>query len=164
MTYFADLSPCVYHHGPLDASSWRCPLLAIGWLEYPNEFPKGGQLVDNIRDRLAFLRFAFSQAYSSFRGWHECSWCRAEGMDAWRATLHDSHINILIPDIDRVYVAPGRIDHYMERHGYLPPKEFLLALMQCPDPRDGDYEAMLSRANGGVGSPLAANSESNRFA
>jgi|SRR6516164_5096908 hypothetical protein len=163
MAYFADFSACSYHRGPFDAGSWRCPLLAIGWLEYPNEFPKGGRLAEDVRDRLAFLRFAFSQAHSShvFRGWHDCSWCRADGV---KATLHDSHINILVPDVNRVFIAPGRIDHYVERHGYLLPKEFLGALMQCPDPRDSNYETMLASANGGVGSPLADESDGGGFA
>ena len=166
MAYFADLSPCVYHGGALDAGSWRCQLLAIGWLEYPNEFPKGGQFTDNIRDRLAFLRFAFAQAYpsQSFRGFHDCSWCRGEGILGLGATLRDSHINLLIPDADCVYAAPGRIDHYVERHGYLLPNEFLRALMRCPDPRSDDYEPMLSRANRGVRSPLANEIDGGRFA
>ena len=94
MAYFADFSACSYHRGPFDAGSWRCPLLAIGWLEYPNEFPKGGRLAEDVRDRLAFLRFAFSQAHSShvFRGWHDCSWCRADGV---KATLHDSNQSVV---------------------------------------------------------------------
>jgi len=163
MTYFADFSQCTYHSGPFHAASWQCPLLAVGWLEHPHEFPIGGQLAENVRDRLAFLRFAFSQAYRShlFRGWHECSWCRAHGV---KAMLGDSHINVLVPDTNRVFIAPGRIDHYVENHGYLLPKEFLRALMQCPDPRDAKYENMLARANRGVSSPLADASGGGRFA
>lgn len=157
MSYFADFSPCTYNSGPYHAASWRCPLLAIGWLEHPNELPKGGQLADSVRDRIAFLRFASELVYSGiiFRGLHECSWCRSQGVDEWRATLWDSHINLFIPDTDRVFIAPGRIDHYVEQHGYLLPSEFLEALMRCLDPRTSHYEALLSRANGGVNSPLA---------
>jgi hypothetical protein len=153
MTHFADFGVCRYHGGPFDAASWRCPLLAVGWLDYPNEFPKGGQLAENVRDRIAFLRFAFSQAYSSysFRGWHDCSWCHAQGVEA---KLGDSHINLLVPDTNRVFIAPGRIDHYVEKHGYLLPTEFLRALMQCPDPRDASYEKLLRNANGGLPPPL----------
>lgn len=157
MSYFADLSPCTYSSGPYDAASWRCPFLAIGWLEHPNEFPKGGQLVESVRDRIAFLRFAFEEVYAGiiFRGLHTCSWCFSQGVDEWGAMLRDSEINLFIPDTARVFIAPGRIDHYVEEHGYLPPNEFLEALMRCPDPRTGQYEAALRGANGGVDSPLA---------
>src|SRR5688572_1366815 len=84
MTHFVDFSPCSYHNGPFDSGSWRCPLLAIGWLEHPNAFPRGGQLAETIRDRLAFFRFAFRAAYPAyiFRGFHDCSLCVAEGVDA----------------------------------------------------------------------------------
>jgi hypothetical protein len=157
MTYFADLSPCSYHNGPFDAGNWRCPLLAVGWLDHPNDFPKGGQLAETVRDRLAFLRFAFANAYASilFRGWHQCSLCLAKGVDNKRATLADSHINLLVPGGDCVFIAPGRIDHYVEKHAYLMPVRFSLALMQCPDPRDMAYESALFAANEKSDSPLS---------
>lgn len=157
MTHFADFSPCTYHDGPFDSDNWRCPLLAVGWLEHPHEFPRGGELAQKVRDRIAFLRFASRLMYGeiSFRGLHECSWCRSHGVVDLRATLSDSHTNLFIPATDRVFVAPGRIDHYVEQHGYLLPEEFLQALMQCPDPRTGDDETALCAANGGVTSPLA---------
>ena len=156
MTYFADFSLCAYHRGPFHADSWQCPLLAIGWLEHPNECSTGGRLAQDVRDRVAFLRFSFAEAYGSFpfRGLHDCSWCVAEGIDARRARLGDSHVNIRVPGTDCVFVAPGRIDHYVEKHGYLLPDAFVRALMQCPDPRDGDYEAALLRVNGGRNLPL----------
>jgi hypothetical protein len=156
MTYFVDFSLCTYHSGPLHADSWQCPLLAVGWLEHPNSFSTGGLMAQDVRDRLAFLRFAFAEAYSRFvfRGLHTCSLCVAQGTDARRAWLRDSDVNILVPGTDCVFVAPGRVDHYVEKHGYLLPDVFLRAPMQCPDPRNSDYEAVLLRVNGGSISPL----------
>ncbi len=89
-------------------------------------------MAESVRDRLAFLRFAFASAYASllFRGWHQCSLCLAKGVDNRRATLADSHINLLVPTSDCVFIAPGRIDHYIEKHAYLLPERFSLALMQ----------------------------------
>jgi hypothetical protein len=156
MTYFADFSLCTYHGGPLHADSWQCPLLAVGWLEHPNGFSTGGRLAQDVRDRLAFLRFAFVEAGAPFlfRGLHSCSLCVAEGIDVSRARLLDSYVNILVPGTDCVFVAPGRVDHYVEKHGYLLPDVFLRALMLCPDPRSTDYEAALLRVNGGRNLPL----------
>jgi len=156
MTHFADFSPCTYHSGPFHADSWECPLLAIGWLEHPNDFATGGRLTQDVRDRLAFFRFAFAEAYSpfSFRGLHDCSLCVAEGLDVRHAWLRDSHVNILVPGTDCVFIAPGRVDHYVEKHSYSLPDVFVHALMQCPDPRDSDYEAALLRVNGGRNLPF----------
>jgi hypothetical protein len=113
-------------------------------------------LEQSIRDRLAFFRFAFAEAYASitFRGFHNCSLCLAEGGNP-REWLRDSHVNILVPGTRCVFLAPGRVDHYVEKHGYFLPDEFSRALMQCPDPRESDYEAALARVNGGKASPLA---------
>jgi hypothetical protein len=155
MTYYADFSLCTYGTGALDAASWQCPLLTVGWLEHPNVSSRGGRLAQDVRDRLAFLRFAFVEAdvIPLFRGLHSCSLCVAEGI-ATRASLVDSHINILVPGTDCVFVAPGRVDHYVEKHGYVLPDVFVRALMLCPDPRSSDYEAALLRVNGGRTSPL----------
>src|SRR5262249_21190553 len=114
MTYFADFSLCTYHDGPFQADSWQCPLLSVGWLDHPNAFPTGGWLAQDVRDRLAFLRFAFAEAYSAFefRGLHTCSFCVAEGMKVSHAWLRDSHVNLFVPGTDCVFVAPGRVDHY----------------------------------------------------
>ena len=161
MAYFADFSRCTYHRGPLHADSWHCPLLAVGWLEHPNGFSTGGRLAQDVRDRLAFLRFAFAEADAPFlfRGLHTCSLCVAEGTDVSRAWLLESHVNILVPGVDCVFVAPGRVDHYVEKHGYLLPNVFLRALMLCPDPRNSDYEAGLLRVNGGHPTPVSETRE-----
>src|SRR5215470_16422618 len=111
MAYFADFSPCTYHTGPFHAASWQCPLLAVGWLEHPNAFSTGGRLAQDVRDRLAFFRFAFAETHGRylFRGLHDCSLCVAEGRDIRRARLGDSHVNILVPGTDCVFIAPGRV-------------------------------------------------------
>ena len=39
--YFDDLALCRYHRGTLDADSWKVPLLAEGWLEWPHRYSQG---------------------------------------------------------------------------------------------------------------------------
>lgn len=36
-----DLDLCRYHTGPFDAGNWLVPLLAVGWLEHPEQFASG---------------------------------------------------------------------------------------------------------------------------
>jgi hypothetical protein len=145
MTYFKDLDLIRYHDGPCCADAWHCPLLAIGWLEKGHDYLSGicpPQLVE----RLTELRSMFAVAFPahSFRGWHTCSMCSGE-----TKLLRDSHINLFIPGLEAIYLATGRVDHYINTHAYVPPMAFVDALMMCPDPRSAEYQAALLRLNKG---------------
>ena len=151
MTYFQDLTCCDYHSGPFDTKNWRCPLLAVGWLEYPKRYSRG--VVDNhVLDKLKLLsdhfKFAFPQYL--FRGLHKCSLC-GDGEDLW---LDNSHVNIFVPGKDVVYIAPGRIDHYIRVHNYCPPEDFINAVNLCPDPTSLKFSERLRQANRGEDCPL----------
>ena len=150
MTYFNDLDLVRYHDGPCCADDWHCPLLAIGWLESGHDYPTGicpAQLID----KLATLRSRFGDVFPaySFRGWHACSICTAEC-----DSLHDSHINLFIPGLDVIYLATGRVDHYIDVHSYVPPKAFIDAIMACPDPGSAEYGATMLSLNKGQQPPL----------
>ena len=57
-------------------------------------------------------------------GFHRCEFCsdhRAAGSD-----------NVWIPTPSLKYVAPELTIHYIEAHCYLPPQEFISAVMACP--------------------------------
>ena len=150
MTYFKDLNPVRYHDGACCVDDWYCPLLAIGWLEKGHDFPTG-ICPSRVIDRLTELRSKFRTAFPahSFRGWHDCSVCSEEV-----GLLHDSHINLFIPGRDVIYLATGRVDHYIDVHSYVPPKAFIEALMMCPDPESVEYKAALLRLNRGQQPPL----------
>jgi hypothetical protein len=153
MTYFEDLSVLSYHTGPFDASNWAAPLRTIGWLEHPNPFGRGdvnGALVSKLRSLVEQFRSAYSPY--NFRGGMTCSICRNEGLPDPGPTW--SQENIFVPGIDVVFVAPGGIVHYIEAHSYLPPAEFIAAVLLCPDPRTSEYRAALRVANKGLEPPL----------
>jgi hypothetical protein len=151
--YFADLDLCFYHPGPLDAYGWQVPLRAVGWLEHPHEFTKGRAphgLVAKIREMAEQTSVIYSG--STFRGLHRCSHCVAAGLQA--SSLSGSHVNIFVPGTTVVYAAPAGIVHYIEDHSYLPPREFVEALLRCPDCRSDSYRTALRAANRGVEPPL----------
>ena len=127
-----------------------CPLLAIGWLEDGYHFIAGVVAASHI-DRIEKLRIGTRAAFpgQAFRGLHECTLCPAESDQI----LKGSDINLLIPGERCVYATPGRIDHYIERHGYQPPLEFLEALGSCPDPQSTEYKHKLMLANQGLPIP-----------
>ena len=129
--YFADLELCHYYHGPYDANNWSVPLRAVGWLERPHAF-REGTVPSAAVLKLEELAEQTSSAYlhHSFRGLHTCSLCPAG--DRFSA-LPGSHVNLFVPGVAVVYVAPAGIIHYIEAHSYLPPAEFLEAVLRCPD-------------------------------
>jgi len=143
LTYCRDLNRIQYHRGPTDADEWQCPLIAIGWLEDGYEFTSG-TIVAGVNKRLTQLRPQFMAAFPefSFRGLHHCSLCKSG-----ERALSESHVNLFIPGENVVYVAPGRIDHYIEAHGYCPPDAFVDALLRCPDPQTDEYRSMIDVAN-----------------
>jgi len=154
MSYFSDLDLCRYHRGALDTESWHCSLVAIGWLERDSEYSRGVGTTGEFIEQLEFLRQGFESEFSahSFRGFHECTLCEVNAEKS--NLLINSHVNLLIPSKNCVYVAPGRVDHYIEDHGYLPPLEFVNAVMACPDPREPEYDQNLKKANGGHEPPF----------
>jgi hypothetical protein len=150
MTHFQDLDAVHYAGGPHDADNWNCPLLAIGWLERGKPFSTGTSSAAWI-DKLLTLRNSFGEAFEaySFRGWHECSICETAS-----GTLEESHVNLFIPGRGVIFLATGRVDHYMTAHGYAAPQAFIDAVMECPDPTTAAYAQVLFELNGGKRPPL----------
>jgi len=151
--HFEDLKACRYGEGPFDPKNWCVPLLAIGWLEYPRPFiqgdaPQGLPLrVRTLNSQAAEEFFLFT-----FLGLHDCSICAANGLGS--VTLPDSYSNLFIPGSNVVFVAPGRVDHYIDVHSYLPPKQFIDAVFNCPDPRSPEFREAIFVANASVEVPL----------
>lgn len=161
--YFPDLSKCRYHRGPLDAESWRAPLLAVGWLERSHPFARG----ESPAGLLATLQGLVESAETAhrhyhFRGLHCCSLCEADLGVA--PELNQSHINLIIPGKGVVYAAPAGITHYIKAHSYLPPSEFSVAVTECPTYGSAAYYEALSRANMGARPPVISREEHIRAA
>jgi len=127
--------------------------MAVGWLEKNHEFTQG--LVDpHVLEKLKSLRQEFAAAFPAilYRGLHSCSLCAAT--DSRSTVLRESHINLFVPTRGFVYTAPGRIDHYIEAHGYAPPESFSQAVLDCPSPSSADYRARIAASNRNCDAPL----------
>ncbi len=145
MTYFKDMTVCSY----FDRQDWLCRLMAIGWLERSGEYSRG-YTDPKLTDKLIILRREFAEQFPGmkFRGLHGCTLCTAPTI------LDESHINLFIPTEGFVYVAPGRIDHYIQAHGYAPREHFVEAVLACPSPASDEFRELLARANRGYDAPL----------
>jgi adenosylhomocysteine nucleosidase len=110
MTYIPDLSPYKYHAFPTEPN-----LLAVGWLDSTIPYPKGSVAKSSITK---LIRFA-TQPVNRTRGFHVCQFCNTAR----------SNGEIRVAGADGiVYAAPVLISHYIEKHEYKPPDQFLEAL------------------------------------
>jgi hypothetical protein len=149
--YYEDLELCRYHAGPLDASNWHVPLRAIGWLESGHAFNSGATplgLVEQLGALMDGAKSVFRQYH--FRGLHDCTLC----IPGPGARLAQSHINLLIPAKRTVFACPTAIIHYLTVHSYLPPSEFVDAVLECPPYGSPRYFESLREANDGYPVPL----------
>src|SRR5580700_10918137 len=128
MAYFPDLSHYVYGRTLPEPH-----ILNIGWLSKDHPHRRGllpEWLVARLRDRI-------TAPVELYRGFHVCEFCPEppkkrlpSGLEIpdWPAdTLGNGEIRIRALD-GKIYVAPVLIYHYVTRHGYLPPPEFIAAL------------------------------------
>jgi hypothetical protein len=148
MAYYRDFTVCGYF--PQD--QWLCRLMAVGWIERGKPFDKGG-VPNGVIEKLRLLRGEFAEVFPRvlFRGLHSCTVCEHSSAGD---VLSDSHVNLFIPHQGFVFVAPGRVDHYVETHGYRPPDSFVSSVLACPSPSSFEYRELLRAANRGVEAPL----------
>ena len=131
MAYYPDLSPYTYTDG-------QAGLVNVGWLARDKPFPKGivnPGIVTKIGDLC-------KTPTNLMRGFHTCPWCEEpQGKfrlptpteedyleDGQLRMLGNGEIHVAAGGIYWTYAAPTLIYHYILRHQYLPPKEFLDAV------------------------------------
>lgn len=126
--YAADLAPACQV-----ASGDR--VRAIGWLDVDHPFPIG-----RVEPRfLEQLRFHVADpgrwlaAVSA--GVHPCDLGGCAGPAGSQY--------VVIPSRHFVYVAPDLVVHYVERHEYAPPRDFVDAVLSCPEQSSDEYVDLL---------------------
>lgn len=112
-SYYEDLTPYTYGR-----TNYKNPV-NIGWLDTP-DFPKGEvdpELVQKIKN---------AETVERYRGSHSCPFCGN----------YRSSTNKEVKGVDKTYIFPEMLAHYIEVHKYLPPQEFLDAVskMKVKDP------------------------------
>ena len=109
--YFPDLSQ--YTYLGLDPS-----VLNVGWLDAQHPFQRGkapSQFVDRLRTLV-------HNSVHQTRGFHQCSFCTDP-------TARGSAEILVTGETGARYAAPTLILHYVEAHKYLPPAEFIAAVV-----------------------------------
>jgi hypothetical protein len=135
--YFPDLTPYEYYIEEGDA-----PALNAGWLDSSHGFTKGA-LPPGFLDRLRFLSCT---RVKQMRGFEVCPFCPEfhsllelrQWSEQDKALYHScfedgrfSSAEIRVRGADgRTYASPVMILHHVQAHGYLPPEDFVEAVMQ----------------------------------
>jgi hypothetical protein len=126
MAYFADLDTTTQ-------ISTGSHVRAIGWLSAERSY-RTGPVSQVFIDRLRSFCHRWGESVRAlgwpvFAGPHTCELCgdfRASG-------------NFGVPAGAILFVAPEMVAHYVEKHGYLPPQEFVAAVLGAPEPGTVDY-------------------------
>lgn len=129
MAWFEDLQACTYFRG--DCSR----LLAVGWLEQGRPYSRG-RCTPAFTARLEALLKAPWEP-ESFIGPHYCDFCPPR--------VASGYANLFVPAADAVFVAPELVAHYIARHGYRPPDQFVSAVLACPPMGSPEYLAAVHR-------------------
>jgi hypothetical protein len=110
---------------------------AIGWLSAGQAFPQGKVTETFVARLREFVYHANdssrSLGFGAFGGLHDCELCLRE---------RDAR-NFGVPAGPVLYVAPAMVLHYVERHAYCPPAEFIDAVVSSPLPSTPEYETLV---------------------
>lgn len=132
--YFTDLSQYCYH---LPDNCEFENVLNIGWLDSDHSFPTGtvdSLFFERLRRLFCSLKTDLKIHVNQIRGQHPCNLC-GEYVEVLcenesRTRLLGS-VQIWVPSVDGqyIYAAPSLILHYIEQHSYIPPIEFVEAVL-----------------------------------
>ncbi|MBK9006365.1 MAG: hypothetical protein IPM31_05160 [Anaerolineae bacterium] len=144
MTYFKDLSPYSYYGNEES--------LNIGWLSAIEGFDIGDTTIE-FREKL--FRFCLDEnIVKTMRGFHECELCGfsfdewsrdhpAYGDNANWMSIGNGEIRIIGKGV--IYAVPALIYHYVVEHHYMPPQEFIDAVLTGPQPGSLEYNTLLQK-------------------
>ncbi len=145
MTYYPDLS--TYSYRP-----YKDKALNVGWLSKSHPFASGDVSKEFI-DRLAM--FCQCRLYQT-RGKHWCEWCfDTPRPDTGFFEVQHGNIKLFLGhaeirvfgENDQIYAAPTLIYHYVVKHHYCPPDDFVTAVLTGPLPGTSAYEARAQTCN-----------------
>jgi hypothetical protein len=151
--FFRDLEPYRYN-----LPCGLTDVVSVGWMCGGRDYPRGDPTVELVS---ALDHVLSSHRVNQMRGYYPCEFCskpplvvheRQTGKKAFVAPplIHETRsgkevwlgsAEIWIPSLERavIYAAPDLIYHYVKEHQYLPPMEFINAVLSACD--NGDWDA-----------------------
>ena len=136
MTWFADLTAYEY----LQRGEYT-PCVNVGWLDGDRAFTRGavsGKFIERLR---GFCRVRVHESREA----HVCNLDDCPGLavdDPMTCELGSAEIRVFARD-GSTYAAPDLILHYVRAHEYLPPRDFIDAVLRGPRPTSNKYARLL---------------------
>lgn len=139
MEYYKDLTYYSLHHFE--------NAINIGWINDCNPFTQG--TVDKIF--LKNLEEYIKTPFNTIRGYLKCDIC---GCDTYNISISNQKVNlgyseirVISQDGKQKFAAPDMIYHYITNHNYLPPINFIEAVITGPKPNSKKYQKFNERYN-----------------
>ena len=118
--------------------------IAIGWLEKGKPYTTGKSPKILVEKLYEFIKTR--EITHAFLGVHECDLCNVK--------LLPERLNIIdglgskttfVTHKDKVYIFPDLIVHYINAHSYLPPTEFIEAVLNSKPQETMEYFKQISQ-------------------
>ena len=127
--YFEDLTAYCYYL-PFNLSDVR----NVGWLDTSHAYSKGetsGSFLSKLRQSICARQSNVDAHVNVIRGVHSCNICggpRIE-IDCQNSKVLLGMSEIWLPASRGYFASPSMTLHYIEVHGYVPPQEYVDAVM-----------------------------------
>jgi hypothetical protein len=144
--YYQDLTNFSYYTDQTGIPSTHGkPQVNVGWLDEHHAFPRGS-VPQIVRERILFL--ACLRPFYATMGFHRSPFIKSPasagsiGSNVVVEYCGQSYplgsAEIRVPSEKRDYASPNLISHYISDCGYLPPQEFLDAVLAMEMPKEFD--------------------------
>jgi len=125
----------------------RPNLYSIGWLEKGHPYTKG-ETSDIFLDNLwKYTHFAAAHT----RGFHVCDLCAERVNQVPILEYKSKKLKVGTAEIrvfgnkGKIYAAPNLLFHYITKHSYQPPLEFVQAVLDGINPYSKEYQDLLAK-------------------
>ena len=127
-----------------DVKVVRDRIVAVGWLHPDHGYCRGTAPPEFVARLATFSRnwgeSIHALNWGAAGGFHECEFCD-KALSSRRLGHNIASGTFGVPASERIYYCPEMISHYVTEHEYVPPEEFMAAVMACPEPGTDEYVA-----------------------
>lgn len=130
MAYFADLTD--YCYGSAQLIEGSAPVLNVGWLEVGHPFPTAEPEPEFVRSLIRCCR----RPVCLYRGFHICDLCDVQKFEMQIVSYEGRRVHVGNGEVcvlgldDRWYTAPTLVAHYVLKHQYCPPEQFVSGVLR----------------------------------
>lgn len=117
----------------------------IGWLEGSN-YPKGSVTKEFLMNLWEYMKYPiyFERGIYKNEYLDDKRDSFVACYNGYEIVLGCAEIRVLSADMQKVYAAPNLIIHYILNHGYLPPLEFVEAVINGAKPNSKEYSELIA--------------------